>query len=272
MPSRRPAHALALAAACLVAGCGGDGGGAGGPGADKLEALIKVDTAQALLTDTGVPTPPADSPRVEEAIGQIDVDCESTGSRRYECVIDYGGDVASHCAMEANASITRILWWECGAERPPEVKSEYVDCDSVGDVVTAEDAIDTPEPLVPPPTGDLKLVKVAANSNSLCVEWQGDAPVERPLSVHFWANPSSGADGPSLTGSLEEGRPPHVGAGAYGSRDGTLGVRDSSVSLVIDRDELPEPQQAVLDGSFTFTARAFGDALAVAGAETPRYP
>jgi hypothetical protein len=271
MPSAHLARSLAATAACLIGGCGG--GDAGGPGADRLETLLSVQAAQALLTDTGVPKPPPDSPRVKEAAEEIDVDCDSRGGHEYECAMDFGGDFETHCAMETNAAITRVVWQECGADHPPEVTSEYVECDGIGDVASAEDVIDRQEPLTPEPTGDLKQVRVATSPDRLCVEWQAAAPVEVPLSVHFWAYPPSGGERLALTGSLEGGQPPQVSAGPYGSRDGTLGVRGDSVSLVVERDDLPETQRAVLDGPFTFLALGFGDDLNQRrGDQPPSYP
>jgi hypothetical protein len=190
------------------------------------------------------------------------VGCDSTGSRRYECAIDYGGDLVSHCAMGTNAAITRVLWQRCGAERPPEVTSEYVDCDSIGDVVSAEDVVDTEEPLTPEPTGDLKRVRVAASSDELCVEWQASAPVRPAASAHFWATSEDSIDGrAALTVSLGGDEPPEVGTLSYGSIDGRVGVEGNSISLVVERDDLPEPYRAAVEKPFTFEARAFGDGL-----------
>jgi hypothetical protein len=85
----RPAFKLLAAIVCVlvVGGCGRERASEGGAGAEKLERLIKVQTAQALLTDTGVPKPPADSPEVQEAADEIDVECESSGGSEYECGI-----------------------------------------------------------------------------------------------------------------------------------------------------------------------------------------
>ena len=133
--------------------------------------------------------------------------------------------------------------------------------------------IDRQGPLTPDPTSDLEQVRVAAGPDRLCVEWQAATPVEVPLSVHFSAYPPSGGERLALTGSLEAGHPPQVDAWPHGSRDGTLGVRGDSVSLVIERDDLPDAQRAVLDGPFTFMALGFGDDLNQRrGDQPPSYP
>jgi hypothetical protein len=240
--------------------------------------VIQVETAQALLTDTGVPTPPADSPRVQEAADQLGVECESAGARAYDCKIDYGGEAgARHCRFGTNAAITKTTWGHCGIDEVPEVTREFVDCGSVGDVVAAADPpgdvydnrskpVDvstTPDAAM----ADLKRVRVAVSSDSVCIEWQAAAAITARPSVNFWAD-SAGApgEGVSISASLGRGEPPRVGIGQRGLIDGKLAVRGDLVALTVDRDDLYD-ERGLLDGPFTFRAHI----ARVVGGEHPAY-
>ena len=75
----------------------------------------------------------------------------------------------------------------------------------------------------------------------------------------------------ALTASLYRDQPPELGMLSYGSTDGRLGVNGRSVSMVVERDDLPEPYRAAIDGPFTFDARAFNDDFNQP-AGTPSYP
>jgi hypothetical protein len=247
-----------------VSGCGHEGAGDGGAGSAKLERLIKVQTAQALLTDTGVPRPPADSPEVQEAADEIDVECESSGGSEYECEIGIG-DRSQVCAMATNAAVTRIGWQRCGDDSPPEVTEGYVDCADIGAVATfADPSDDVMDNNLPPgevtagdrATADLKQVRVAVSSDAICLGWDLGAPVKPPFSVHFWAYPEDvHRERFSLFGGVEPGEPPAIGDG-FGRRfDGSIGVRDSSVSIMLKRDSIPEPQGEALDGPFRVAGR-----------------
>jgi hypothetical protein len=249
-----------MPAACLL-GCGGGDGGAG-PGADKLERLIKVQTAQAFLTDTGVPKPPADDPRVQEAADELDVECESSGEGEYECTTDYGGEFgAQTCSVGTDAAVTRTRWFRCRfGDEPPAVETEYTDCSDTGPVVAARDS--TP--------GRLERVRVAMSSDVICAVWDGVEPAKAPLSAHLWASSSAAAGRVALTAELVKGEPPRIGALGRGDLSGKVGVRGRSVSLQVERDDLPDDYQAVLDAPFQFEARAFGESLVTS--DPRRYP
>jgi hypothetical protein len=249
----------------VASGCG-IGGGADAR-SKKLERLIQIQTAQALMTDTGVPTPPADSPRVQEAADRLDVDCEPAGARRYDCGIDYGGGLESHCRFGTNAAVTRTLWSQCGLEDIPDVTPEFVDCGSVGNAVAAVD----PAGDVSDKTADLRRVRVAVSSDSVCVEWQAAAAITAPPTVNFWADSADApGEGVSLSASFEGGEPPRIGVGQHGLIDGRLAVRGDRVALTVDRDDLYD-ERGVLDGPFTFRAHMSRDSLDAPGGP-PAYP
>jgi hypothetical protein len=268
VPPRRPARSIALAACLLAAGgCAIGDGGAADARAQKLERLIQIETAQALMTDTGVPTPPADSPRVEEAADRLDVDCEPAGARLYDCRIDYGGGLNTHCRFGTNAAVTRTSWSQCGLSDVPKVTPEFVDCASVGDVVAAVD----PPGDVSDNAADLTRVRVAVSSDSICVEWQAAAAITAQPTVNFWADSARApGEGVSLSASFGGGEPPRVGVGQHGLIDGRLAVRGDLVALTVDRDDLYD-ERGVLDGPFTFRAHMSGDSLNAAGGP-PTYP
>ena len=262
-----------MAAVALLAGALGGCLGDPDPRAEKLERLIKVETAQALLTDTGVPTPPADSPRVQEAADQLDVSCESKSRRGFECETDWGEGRKIYCAVTTNDSITRVASNRCGQQGVPETRTADVDCGTVGEQTDLSDpAGDVFESNPARPVNvsatpaavaaDLERVRVAVDSDALCVDWRVRGVVEPPYFLHVWLRPGESRDTQlALSVTLQPDKPPEVGLLSFGDFDATVDVRGNSVSMLIERDELPESRHAVFDGPpFTVLARVSNEA------------
>jgi hypothetical protein len=282
---------LILALLVLLVGCGSESGGASGA---AIEELMKREIAKGLLAEYAEKPSEAEISRVA---AKLDVSCEAAEGPDYACATDYGEELGvHHCTVRPNPAMTRIESSRCGGAKAPVTEEQFVDCATVGPVVSATDPEgdvgENSRPLPPHVAAspelrraDLRAVRVAAAPDRLCVQWETAAPIGPEHAFNFWVRPLGGGaqQGISLTVSFEPGQAPDVGTGPYGSTSGQVGVAGNVTSVTVEADDLAEPLRGALARPFTFAAhdawpvrrehpdQAYGDFLDVAGGE-PSYP
>jgi hypothetical protein len=285
-----PLVLLAVAFASLV-GCGGEQHAGGG---EEVENLVRRSIAEAMLQETGKPS----EAQVVDAAEHIDVTCKPARSPDYDCSVGFGELGERRCTVRPSPGGTKIESMRCGGpDGPPVTEEEYVDCKSVGPVVTVSDPLmDVTEngravsasikESAEARTADLTAVRVAATEDRLCVEWETAAPIEPEYGLNFLTYPSgdqSRADGLSLSVEFDPSQPPDIGLLNRGSISGRVGIRDRRTSMLVKAGDLPEDTRAGLGESFSFAAhsarvigrthpdQAYGDDLSYHD-ERPRYP
>ncbi len=224
------------------------------------------------------PTQSASAAHVQAVRRTLTVSCGPPSLGYYPCYVDVRGHTGTYAACSVAVDPAgRVLQSRCGHAQPPVTAIGYVDCHSVGPVVTVSRH---GRRRAGGPGFALTAVRIAATTSQFCVDFTTTAPVRSGAQFILFARPVQQKGG-ALTSELEpiltiaRPRAPQIELFENDPISGRVGLHRTSTSLLIDADQIPTAQRAVLGAPFSFAvfAQAGGSSSALPGTQRwPVYP
>lgn len=190
---------------------------------------------------------PASESQVEALARQLAPSCSAPSYGQYPCVVHLPGRVPStqHCVAVVGSSGSVTGRCTVGTSPAPVVASGYVDCASVGRVVTVTDASGDEKHVVPltastrlvpanDPRADLVEVRVAATPTRFCADFRTLAPISHGSWLTLDVN-QNGAPGPQFAPTINyrNSPAPELQSPIDTPVAGRIGTAEDWTSLVI---------------------------------------